>query len=41
MYVLQLEPVHPYSFAATTRRLAHFEKTAYRFREGFFTVLFI
>ncbi|EGK11206.1 DNA-3-methyladenine glycosylase [Desmospora sp. 8437] len=36
MLVLQLEPVQPYSFAATTRRLAHFEKTAYRFREGFF-----
>lgn len=36
MVVLQLEPVQPYSFEATTRRLAHFEKTAYQFREGFF-----
>ncbi len=34
--VLQLEPVQPYSFEATTRRLAHFEKTAYQFREGFY-----
>lgn len=36
MVEMRLEPGHPYSFEATTRRLANFEKTAYRFLDGFF-----
>lgn len=36
MVELKLRPGHLYSFEATTRRLTNFEKTAYRFLDGFF-----